>query len=402
MRPDQTERHQKRSAWTIGIIQLVFVIAVIGAAMALSQALKGNSSDRRPPLSDLRGQSKVTVRVVQPEQISFAPQVRANGTVQANAEVIVSPQVSGEIRRVSSTFRAGSMIKKGDLLFEIERADYVLAVERAEAEIAAASSDLAQLEAEAQLAVVEWEELFPNREVNELAARIPQIEAARARLGSANANMRTAELALQRTRVYAPVDARVLSSSLDIGQIVAPGQSLGRLVALDSIEIALPVSTDQLAILEPVVGRQASLRQRGGTAEEQTAKVVRVDATLDERTRLSNLYLAPETKDGLRIGDFIDVTITSNTVNDALVIPATALSGQSKVWVVDNGQLASREITVLGTRNDGNEIVAMPFSVKEGVVAVPPQEAEEGQDVFIPEKPSSITATTGGRADGAQ
>ncbi|CAN0235663.1 unnamed protein product, partial [Chrysoparadoxa australica] len=231
--------------------------------------------------------------------------------------------------------------------------DYLLAVERAEAEIAAASSDLAQLEAEAQLAVVEWEELFPNREVNELAARIPQIEAAKARLGSANANMRTAELALQRTRVYAPVDARILSSSLDIGQIVAPGQSLGRLVALDSIEIALPVSTDQLAILAPVIGRQASLRQRGGTSEEQTAKVVRVDATLDERTRLSNLYLAPETKDGLRIGDFFDVTITSNTVNNALVIPATALSGQSKVWVVDNGQLASRAVTVLGDRADG-------------------------------------------------
>lgn len=288
---DHTQGTEERqlSGWVVGVIQLVFVIAVIGLALALSSTLQTGGSGGPPNLADLREESSITVRVTQPEVIRFSPEVRANGTVQASAEVSVSPQVSGEIMRVSPLFRAGAQINKGQLLFEIDRADYVLSVERAEAEIAAASSDLAQLEAEARLAVMEWEELYPGREVNELAARIPQIEAAKARLNSAIANKQTAELSLRRTRVYAPLDARVMSSTLDAGQIVSPGQTVGRLVALESIELAVPVSNDQLTIIEPAVSRPASFTLRGATSESREATVVRIDASLDARTRLSNL-----------------------------------------------------------------------------------------------------------------
>ncbi len=395
------ESQQERSAWVIGLIQLIFVIAVIAAAVGLSQALKGKANERAPQISDLRGQAEITVRVTQPERINYVPTVRANGTVQATAEVAVSPQVSGEIRRVSASFRAGNEVKKGDLLFEIDRADYILAVERAEAEIAAASSDLQQLEAEAKLARQEWEELYPGREVNELAARIPQIEAAKARLGSAQANKRTAQLSLQRTRVYAPMDARILSSSLDVGQIVAPGQAVGRLVAMESIELAVPVSLDQLAILEPAIGREATYVRRGVAGQPNPAELVRVDASLDARTRLSNLYLVPESREGLRIGDFVDVTIQTDALSDAMVVPATALTGQNKVWVIENGRLASRVLQTLGERNSGGEIIVAPFDVADGVVTVPPLEAEEGQEVTERVQPA-VTAETGGARDGAQ
>lgn len=391
----------QRSAWMIGLIQLVFVIGVIGAAIALSAALRPDSSGGAPSLADMRGTSEITVRTMQPAQIRYTPQVRVNGTVQATAEVTVSPQVSGEIRRVSAAFRAGSEIRKGDLLFEIERADYRLAVERAESEIAAARSDLAQLEAEAQLAVIEWEELYPGRDVNELAARVPQIEAAKARLASAEANKKTAELSLQRTRVYAPLDARVMASTLDVGQIVSPGQSVGRLVALGSIELAVPVSLDQLAVIEPAIDRTVSFRRRGVSEAERAAKVVRLDASLDARTRLSNLYLSPASSAGLRIGDFVDVTITSDPVENAYVIPASALTGQSTIWVIDNGQLASREIIKLGESGNGSEIISQPFDVGSGIVIVPPLEAEEGQAVSARAE-EAVTASETGASNGSR
>lgn len=385
----------------VGLIQLVFVVGVIAGAVGFSSALKGNESASRPQLADLRGATDITVRVTQPERLSYAPQIRVNGTVQASAEIAVSPQVTGEIKRVSTQFRAGSEIKRGALLFEIDRSDFELAVERAEAEIAAARSDLAQLEAEAQLAIQEWQELYPGREVNPLAAREPQIAAANARLNSAIANQRTAELSLQRTRVYAPVDARVISSSLDIGQIVAPGQAVGRLVSLDSIELVVPVSQAQQTVLEPIIGRSADYQRRGVGSALQSAEVVRVDASLDSRTRLSNLFLRPDDQSNLRIGDFIDVVLTSDSIPEAMVVPTTALIGQDQVWVVENNQLAQREIIRLGEQDNGAEIVVAGFDAGDGVVILPPLEAVEGQQVSIRDDVRASVGM-GGAGDAAQ
>lgn len=391
----------KRSGWAAGLFQLVFVIAVIAAALGLSRALKGQVSERAPQIADLRGDAAISVRIADLTISDFAPEIRVNGTVQAAAEVAVSPQVSGEVVFVSDRFRAGAEVKKGDRLFEIDRADFVLAVERAESEIAAAQSDLQQLEAEAAIAVQEWQELYPGREVNELAARVPQIEAAKARLASAVANKRTAELSLKRTRVIAPYDARILASSLDAGQIVSPGQSVGRLVAVDSIEIAVPVSSNQLAALQPAIGRPAGYSLRGSDGGVQSAQTVRVDASLDARTRLSNLYLKPEDASQLRIGDFVDVAISADMVERAIKLPASALSGQTDIWVVQDNQLEARTVLVLGEDQTSGQVIAAPFDIADGVVALPPLEAEAGQSVSVRAEPA-IRAATGGQGDAAQ
>ncbi|MEL7540837.1 MAG: efflux RND transporter periplasmic adaptor subunit [Pseudomonadota bacterium] len=392
---------RKSSGWVLGLIQLAFVIGVIATAIGLTQVLKGQVNDRAPRIADLRGASEVTVRIADLEISQYAPTVRVNGTVQATAEVSVGPQVSGEIKRVSPAFRAGSEVQRGDLLFEIDRADYVLAVQRAESEIAAASSDLQQLEAEAAIAVQEWKELYPGREVNDLAARVPQIAAAKARLASAEANKRSSELSLQRTRVYAPANARVLASSLDIGQIVSPGQSVGRLVSLDSIELAVPISLDDLSVLEPIEGRIAIFRRRGASSTSRSATVGRIDASLDPRTRLSTLYIIPEDRSGLRIGDFVDVTITADAIDNTITLPATALSGQSNVWVVDDGVLTARSINVLGETDAGNRMIVAPFDISDGVVALPPLEASEGQAVGIRDQ-AGVAIANGSSVDAAE
>lgn len=402
MEPDyQQQSSPQRSGWITGLFQLVFVIAVIVAALGLSRALKGQVNDRAPQIADLRGNAAVSVRLAELERTDYLPEIRANGTVQAAAEVLVSPQVSGEITFVSERFRPGAEVRKGDKLLEIDRADFLLAVERAESEIAAAQSDLQQLEAEAAIAIQEWQELYPGREVNELAARVPQIEAAKARLASAIANKRTSELSLKRTRILAPFDARVLASNLDVGQIVSPGQGVGRLVALDSIELSVPVSSNQLAALDPAIGRSATYTLRGAEGQSRTAQTVRIDASLDARTRLSNLYLKPEDAANLRIGDFVDVAIGADTVNDAIKLPASALKGQSSVWVVETNQLATRTVIVLGEDQVDGSVLVAPFDVAGGVVALPPLEAEAGQQVTV-RTSQTVSAAAGGQGDAAQ
>ena len=75
--------------------------------------------------------------------------------------------------------------------------------------------------------------------------------------------------------------------------------------------------------------------------------------------------------------------------------------GQSALWVMQDGRLAQRDITVLGERNQGLEIVVAPFDIADGVIALPPLEAVEGQPIEAREIATYASAGEG-RSNGGQ
>ena len=103
----------------------------------------------------------------------------------------------------------------------------------------------------------------------------------------------------------------------------------------------------------------------------------------------------------MRIGDFVDVIIGGDPIEDAITLPASALTGQSSLWVVDNGMLAARQITVLGEADAGDSIIVTPFDVADGVVALPPLEATDGQKVSIRGQ-TNLKVADGGAGDAAE
>jgi multidrug efflux pump subunit AcrA (membrane-fusion protein) len=190
-----------------GALQLAFVVGVIGFALLLSTLLRPDSPEPAPA-GAAKGR---TVSIVAPVATPFRPSVRLNGVVQARTVTSVIPQVSGRVIKVSPAFRPGASVSLGELLFVIDRSDYKLAIERTLAEIEVARSDLARLEAEAASEREVWQQQFPDRQIPDLIARVPQIAAAKARIHSGEAARQSAELSLSRTTVRAPFDARIPS-----------------------------------------------------------------------------------------------------------------------------------------------------------------------------------------------
>lgn len=370
-----------RSAWVMGIAQIVFVIFVMGSAVALSNALRPAESDK-PALVDFSASGEPSsVSASIPQKTSYTPQIKINGVIQSQAQADIAPQVSGKVIRVGSQFKPGQSVAAGDLLFEIDPTDFRLAVEQADASVAEATSDLALLRAEAELAVEEWEDVFPGREITDLAAQRPQIAAAEARLNSAIASKKTAQLALSRTKVRAPSDGRVMTAALDVGQILTANQTVGSMFAVGSIEISAALSTSQLARVEPVDARTVTFAVRGNMSDVRQAAVERVDSTLDPRTRLATVYIRPKNGADLTIGDFVDVFISGNELTNAFIVPSSAFVGRDQIWVVSDGLLSSRRVTVLGEQDDETFVAA--FDYGDGVVALPPVEAFEGQEVAL-------------------
>jgi len=360
-----------------GWFQLLFVVAVVGAAILVSTSLKPESSNRFAG----RAPDMVAVSVVAPETTEYEPSVRLNGVVAARTITDVIPQVGGRVVEVSPAFRPGTSFSKGDILFRIDASDYRLAVERTLAEIEAARSELALLEAQSAAERQVWDQQFADREIPDLVAKVPQIAAVKARINSGEAARAAAELSLERTVVRAPFDGRVLDTRLDIGQVVGAGATVGSIFSDDSLEITAPVSNDELALLGDVVGRPAMVSQEGNVGGLLEARVVRQAAALDERTRLRTLFLAAEDTAELTLGEFVGVEIQGDAAPAVYRVPAASLTSRNQVWVVDNGSLSQRKVDVIG--GDDNVAVVREFDTADGIVAIPPANSRDGLPVVV-------------------
>lgn len=357
-----------------GLLQLVFVIGVVGSAVLLSMALRPESPDRPPPAAS----PGPAVSIVTPVPEAYQPVIRLNGVVEAGIVTDVIPQVSGQVVEVSPRFRPGSAVAAGELLFRIDPADYELSVETTLAEIEGARSDLALLEAEAAAEKQVWDQQFPDRQIPDLIARVPQIAAAKARIRSGEAARRAAELSLSRTIVRAPFDARVLDTRLGVGQVVGSNTAVGSMYSLDSVELAVPVSSGELTRIGAAIGRAARIFT-GGEDTGINGVVIRIAAALDERTRLGTLYLTAENPVPLTVGEFVAVEVEGKDMPLAYRVPSAALTSRDQLWVVEDGRLGQRQVEVLGSEGDTTFVAA--FDSADGVVAIPPPNGRAGLPV---------------------
>lgn len=360
-----------------GSFQLLFVVIIVGAAILASISLKPKTSDR----VSTRAPDPVAVSVVEPSATDYEPTLKFNGVVEARTVTNVIPQVGGRVIDVSSAFRPGATFTQGDVLFRIEPSDYELAIERTLAEIESARSELALLEAQAAAEQQIWDQQFPDRKIPDLIAKVPQIAAANARIHSGDAARAAAELSLSRTVVRAPFDGRVLDTRLDVGQVIAAGTAVGSVFSYDSLEITVPVSSEELALLGDAINREASVSREGMEGSALKADVVRQAATLDERTRLGTLFLTPESTGAFMLGEFVSVEILGQATADVYRVPAAALTSRNQVWVVEDGMLREREVDVVGSED--NIAVVRNFDIAQGVVAIPPSNSRDGLPVTI-------------------
>ena len=377
-----------------GSFQLLFVVAVVGAAILFSVTLqpeKNGAFAKRAPAA-------VSVSVVAPDETSYRPTVSLNGVVETRTVTDVIPQVSGRVIDVSPTFRAGSRIAAGEVLFRIDPADYELAVERTLAEIEAARSELSLLEAQSTAEQQVWNQQFPNRQIPDLIAKVPQIAAAKARIHSAEAARAAAELSLSRTVVRSPANVRVLETRLDIGQVIGAGIVVGSVFSVDSLEIAVPVSADNLALIGDAIGKDVAIARHGSGGAPLAGTVVRQAAALDENTRLGTLYVATDAADSLVLGEFVDVDIAGTDEPQTYRLPAASLTSRDQVWVVNSGELQERQVDVLG--NYGDEAVVKAFDIADGIVAIPPADVRNGLSVSVKKERGPLSG--GGSAVGAQ
>lgn len=171
-----------------------------------------------------------TVDVAEVVHELFAEWDEFTGRLEAPETVRLIPRVSGYIQNVA--FKEGSLVKQGDLLFQIDAAPMIAEVERLRADLQSAETARALAEKDYRRAA----ELHEKRAISEelLDSRLAQKQQAASAVASVRAALDRAELDLAYTRVTAPIDGRISLAQVTAGNYVHAGQSpLTSIVSVD-------------------------------------------------------------------------------------------------------------------------------------------------------------------------
>jgi RND family efflux transporter MFP subunit len=309
----------------------------------------------------------VEVEQLQKQDIKII--VTGYGTAEAKTKVEIAPQVSGTVVSINPQFTAGGFISAGKEIFRIDPRDYALVVEQAEAGVADAQVKLDLEEAEAAVALEEWEQLHPGTKPDSpLVLRQPQIRQAEAAIKSANAALAAAKLSLERTSVTLPVDVRIVSESIDLGQFVTTGQRIANAYGIEAIEIEVPLEDKELAWLD-IPDQRNSQSVKGspvvvkaefaGTQQRWKGYISRTTGQVDQRSRLIYVVVEvpepsnPEKGQAILLpGTFIEVEIGGKVIKDVFAIPRNAVHNRNEIWVVNDNKLHTKKINIFRSDKD--------------------------------------------------
>ena len=324
------------------------------------------------------------------------------GTVRPRAEIDVAAQINGKVAWVSPSFQGGGRVGEGQILFRIDDADYLNRVRQAQANDAAGQVALLQAEEDARIAREEYE-LYRKRQpgaasgnANPLTLREPQLEAARAALARDSAALADAELALSRTEVSAPFNGIVRRESVDLGQFVAAGQGVGRLYASDAVEVVVPLSDAEAALI-PDLWRLAAgdgnrrvratvSAEYGEQDHEREGYVDRAEAALDEQTRTIDVIVRVRrpfsgTGPPLLVGQFVEVEIEGVAPERYFTVPRAALRTGNEVWALRGNDVVTIVPVQVLQRSDEVVYVIGDLEADQRVVVGGIQIATEGMIV---------------------
>jgi RND family efflux transporter MFP subunit len=307
-------------------------------------------TQKRPPV---KLSPTVQVEIVQPSEYQIV--VKAMGTVIPDREVVLKSRVSGEVVDIDPEFTEGGFLRKDMKLLQIDPLDYELALERQQSAVADAEYALKLELGHQAVAKREWELLSGTQPVQdmekELALRKPHLDKARAELAAAQAELETAMLNLDRTRIMAPFNAMVRSKSVDLGSQVTPQESLAELVGTDAYRIQTSIPMDHLGWIQipgHADGSGSKARIIYTQGHECTGTVTRLMSDLSTEGRMARVLVEVMDPLGLKdvdrdrvpllIGEYVRVEIQGRKLDRVFQIPRTALRDNSSVWIATENQ----------------------------------------------------------------
>ncbi len=300
------------------------------------------------------------VEVMPLAPVEHQTSIYAMGSVIAAESVNLTPRISGMVQWVSPNFIEGGMLKKDDVLVELDPTDYKLAIVQSQNDLAKAEYNLKLEQGQQAIVKREFELLGADLkdQERELVLRKPHLTAAKASVSAAKAALRQAQLNLERTRPLAPFNSIIISRNANVGawmSAFSTGTPLAKLVGVDHFWINVSVPVDQLNWIHiPGINSQTgavakiTYESAWGKGVYRLGEVKRLQAELEPEGRMAKLIVEvadplcqkAENKNlpPLMLGTYVRVEIEGSKLTNVFKLPESSLHEGQQVWLMTDQQ----------------------------------------------------------------
>jgi membrane fusion protein (multidrug efflux system) len=318
------------------ILLAVFALAILGC---------GRTRATEPPAPEVG-----VAPVVQRDVPVYSEWV---ATLDGYVNAQIRPQVSGYI--IKQDYKEGSLVRKGQVLFEIDPRLFKAALDRAKGDLMQAQAQLGKstLDVERDTPLTEGKAIAQSQLDNEIQAKL----GAQAAVESGRAAVEQAELNLEFTKVTSLVDGIAGIAQVQIGNLVGPNSVLTSVSQVDPIKAYFPISEQEYLRTQQNSGAIASrhalslfgnsleLILADGSIYPHKGKILLADRQVDPSTGTIRIVAAfPNPGNILRPGQYGRVRVESSMKKGALLLPQSAiaqLQGSYQVAVVGSDHKVS-------------------------------------------------------------
>lgn len=320
------------------------------------------------------------VETLKPPVINHQTTIHTMGNVIAAQSVNLTPRISGQVVWISPHFIEGGLLKKGETLAELDPTDYLLAIKQAENEVAKAHYNL-KIEQGQQVIVARESQLLGSQlqgQSEELVLRKPHLQLAQAAFTAAQANLKQAQLNLERTKPTAPFNSVITARNANLGawmSAFSTGTPLAKLVGTDSFWVNVSVPVDKLRWLSipEITGSQGSeakisYESAWGEGIFRQGEIKRLQAEIEPEGRMAKILVEVDDplcqkaenkgKPPLMLGTYVQVALKGALLENVLQLPETVLHDGKTIWLFnEKSELVFLEVTPVWKEN-GNIYLA--------------------------------------------
>jgi len=352
---------------------IVLFLAISSVLPALAGcAKKGNPQSQAP---------EVAVVSMQPERVVITTELPGRTAAFSIAEI--RPQVNGLIQK--RLFIEGSEVKAGQVLYQVDPAPYQAAFDKARANLPAL-----------KLRADRYKEALIEKAVSQ-----QEFDDADAALKQAEAELETARINLNYTKIVSPITGRIGTSSVTDGDIVTAYQAaaLATVQQLDPIYVDIPQSTTELLRLRRSLGdgrlnpdktnqNKVKLILEDGTFYSVEGTLQFQDITVDPTTGSVILrVIFPNPEGFLLPGMFVRAVIIEGINEQAILIPQQGVlrnpKGEAYVLIVDNESKVQQRILTLDRAVSDKWLVSSGLNSGDQVIVEGIQKVRPGSSVRV-------------------
>jgi membrane fusion protein (multidrug efflux system) len=329
---------------SLSLLAVTLLASGCGDSRAESRGQDAGGAPGRggPPGAGAARAIPVAARTAQPGALNVT--LRGTANLQARDQVEILPKQGGVVSRIF--VEEGARVRAGQPLAALDDEEWRLQARQAEAR-AEAARDAAE-----RGVALHGQGLLADQELQRLRSE--------AEIAAADRDL--ARLRARNAVITSPITGTVTHRWIERGQLVTPSTPAFAVADVSRLEALLGVPEREAQRIRP--GQTAVIRAEGGAAPVR-GRVSRIRPVVDPQsgTVQVTVEVDPASAPGLRAGQFVNVDVVTERLEDRITVPRTAVlvdGPRPRVFIVQDGQAAQREV-VLGT-NEGDQV-----EIREGL-----------------------------------